>query len=354
MPISHKHRVYIPTSARSNQYITADIKVTPELIQHFGGLENLYKHLNPTIFKLAEDEGLHNCQVIANDKLPVIRYHTESYHFQTKEQIIFFYNPSYHEAQNVFIDKGHQPNKIRIVLLATGENLRANSASFHSQVQCFVTKLQQQYKDVDLRIKFRDHQHLSYDLFAKSKGFKESYGFKLRSIAERYRSRDCTLPNEHSSLAYVTVNLPINRKLKNTLMNGESVLSNLYDTIQDHYLTAIETKSLTRTAMIANGRTPLVRNSKFDQQEKTEELQMIGFDPESKDLQFVYECDVDGTADCINFIIVAGSDDCEREGYGKFMNKVEKVFKKLTKQLKIDEEHEDMIVRFHQHISYSK
>nr|WP_239480652.1 DUF3083 family protein [Parashewanella hymeniacidonis] len=74
----------------------------------------------------------------------------------------------------------------------------------------------------------------------------ESYGFKLRNIVALYRSRDCTLPNEHSSLPYVTVNLPINRKLRNALMNCEGVLSNLYNTIQDHYLTSIETKSLTR------------------------------------------------------------------------------------------------------------
>ncbi len=354
MPISHKHRVYIPTSARSNQYITADIKVTDELTAHFGSLDQLYKNLSQSIFQLSEQQELHNCQVIANDKLPLVRYHNESYHFQTNEQIIFFYNPAYHEAQNLFVDKNHQPRKIRIVLLATGDNLRANAASFHTKVQLFLDKLQSEYSSVNLTVKIRDHQHLSYDLFSKGKGRKEMYGFKLRSISERYESRQCTLPDDHSSLAYVTVNLPINRKLKQTLLNGSSLLNNLYDTIQDYYLTAIEAKSLTRTAMIANGRTPLVRNSKFDLQEKTDELQMIGFDPDSKDLQFIYDCDSEGTADCINFTIVAGRDDCDHEGYGKFMNKVEKVFKNLAEKLGLDKAHEDMIVRIHQHISYIK
>ena len=354
MPISHKHRVYIPTSARSNQYVTTDIKVTPELIAHFGNLQNLYKELSQKIFKHAEEQDLLNCQIIANDKLPVVRYHTESYHFQTQEQIIFFYNPAYHEAQNLFVDDKHQPKKISIVFLATGGSIRANAAMFHSKVQCFINQLRQTMSDVNLTVKVRDHQHLSYDLFAKAKGHKETYGFKLRAISERYKSRHCSLPQSLNSLAYVTVNLPINRKLKQSLLNGEHVLSNLFDTIQDHYLTAIEAKSITRTAMISNGRTPLVRNSKFDQQQKSNELQMIGFDPESEDLQFTYDCDPNGTADSINFTIAAGKQDCDHEGYGRFLNKVESVFKQLAKQLDLDKAHEDLIVRFHQHISYTK
>ena len=289
MPISHKHRVYIPTSARSNQYVTTDIKVTSELIAHFGNLQNLYKELSQKIFKHAEEQDLLNCQIIANDKLPVVRYHTESYHFQTKEQIIFFYNPAYHEAQNLFVDKDYQPRKISIVFLATGDAIRANAALFHTRVQCFINQLKQAIKDVDLTIKVRDHQHLSYDLFAKAKGHKETYGFKLRSIAERYKSRHCKLQENLNSLAYVTINLPINRKLKQNLLSGEIVLSNLFDTIQDHYLTAIESKSITRTAMISNGRTPLVRNSKFDQHNKTDELQMIGFNPDSDDLHSILQ-----------------------------------------------------------------
>ncbi len=205
MPVSHKHRVYIPTSARSNQYLTADIKVTPELIAHFGDLESLYKELSQSIFKYAEEQGLFNCQIIADDKLPVVRYHTESYHFQTKERIIFFYNPAYHETQNLFVDANYQPRKISIVFLATGDAIRADAARFHSKVKCFISQLRQTMHDVNLTVKVRDHQHLSYDLFSKAKGHKETYGFKLRAISERYKSRHCTLPQNLNSLAYVTV-----------------------------------------------------------------------------------------------------------------------------------------------------
>ena len=220
-------------------------------------------------------------------------------------------------------------------------------------IKSFLNRLKQSI-DVNLTIKVRDHQHLSYDLFAKAKGHKETYGFKLRAMNERYKSRHCNLPEEHSSLVYVTINLPINRKLKDALLNGESVLSNLYDKVQDHFLTAIETKSLTRTAMIANGRTPLVRNSKFDQLEKSDELQMIGFDPDSNETQFIYDCDPEGAVDSINFTIAAGKNDYDHEGYGQFMNQVESVFKKLAEQLGLNKAHEDMMVRFHQHISYTK
>ena len=72
------------------------------------------------------------------------------------------------------------------------------------------------------------------------------------------------------------------------------------------------------------------------------------------ELQFIYDCDANGTADNINFTIVAGKADCDHEGYGRFLNKVESVFKQLGDKLGLDKAHEDMIVRFHQHISYTK
>ncbi len=39
-------------------------------------------------------------------------------------------------------------------------------------------------------MKLRDHQHLSYDLFARQKGCNDSYGYKLRDLEKRYEALD--------------------------------------------------------------------------------------------------------------------------------------------------------------------
>lgn len=90
MSLSHQQKVYIPKEARTNQYITAEIKVTDELLSQYPDYQSCYQTLSRLIFNLAEQHDLRNVHVITNDKLPVVRYHTEAYCFQTTEQILFF------------------------------------------------------------------------------------------------------------------------------------------------------------------------------------------------------------------------------------------------------------------------
>lgn len=90
MSLSHQQKVYIPKEARTNQYITAEIKVTDELLAQYPDYHSCYQTLSRIIFNLAEQHDLRNVHVITNDKLPVVRYHTEAYCFQTAEQILFF------------------------------------------------------------------------------------------------------------------------------------------------------------------------------------------------------------------------------------------------------------------------
>lgn len=115
MSLSHQQKVYIPKEARTNQYITAEIKVTDELLNQYPDYQSCYQTLSRLIFNLAEQHDLRNVHVITNDKLPVVRYHTEAYCFQTTEQILFFYNPAYHEAQNLFSQENYRARKLRIV-----------------------------------------------------------------------------------------------------------------------------------------------------------------------------------------------------------------------------------------------
>jgi hypothetical protein len=354
MPISHQHKVYIPTEARTNQYITAEIKVTDELLKQYPDHQSCYQTLSRTIFDLAEQLELRNVQVITNDKLPVVRYHTEAYCFQTAEQILFFYNPAYHEAQNLFSQDGHAARKLRIVFLATGEDIRSNSAAFHTKVQAFLAKFMPQLPVTGLKVKIRDHQHLSYDLFAKAKGNKETYGFKLRAINARYKARQCPLPEDHSALSYVTVSLPLSRKLKQSLLTEQGQdFGALYQQLEDKFVSATAARQLTRLAMVANGLTPLVRNSKFEQLESTAEVQMIGFDPNAQEQQFIRHWDAKQLVEAVNFTIVAGHKDCDDAGYGRFMNQVEEALRAFATEIGLDRSREDLMIRFHQHISYN-
>ncbi|WP_413473139.1 DUF3083 family protein [Shewanella baltica] len=353
MSLSHQQKVYIPKEARTNQYITAEIKVTDELLSQYPDYQSCYQTLSRLIFNLAEQHDLRNVHVITNDKLPVVRYHTEAYCFQTTEQILFFYNPAYHEAQNLFSQENYRARKLRIVFLATGEDIRSNSASFHIRVRELLTELMPLMPISDLKVKVRDHQHLSYDLFAKAKGYKETYGYKLRAIGPRYKARKCELPENVSSLTYVTVSLPLSRKLKKGLLPDSATdFTPLYQHLEDCFLKAAANRQLTRLAMIANGLTPLVRNSKFEKLDSKAEVQMIGFDPNATEQQVIRRWNADNLVEAAHFTIVAGTKDCDDSGFGRFMNNVETALKAFAADIGVDPEREDLVVRFHQHISY--
>ncbi|WP_394203019.1 DUF3083 family protein [Shewanella waksmanii] len=353
MSLSHQQKVYIPKDVRSNQYITAEIKVTDALLAHYPDYKTCYQTLSQAIFALADQEEIRNIHVITNDKLPVVRFHTEAYCFPTAEQIIFFYNPEYHESQTLHSKDDYRARKIRIVFLATGDEIRSNSATFHAKARDFVAKLMPQLPEKDLVVKVRDHQHLSYDLFAKAKGNKETHAYKLRAIDRRYKARNCPLPEGHGSICYVTVKLPLSRMLKQAILPANTDdFAPLYQKLEDSFVEAAASKQLKRIAMVANGLTPLVRNSKYDQVDGTDEVQMLGFDPNIDEQQFIRHWDANKLVEMVSFTIVAGQKDSKDAGYGRFMNNVEDALKRFTAQLELDKSRQDLIVRFHQHISY--
>lgn len=351
MPVSSQHKVYLPENAKSNQYILAEFKASPELYQHYVGSWHCYQQLSEQLFKLAEEYQLYNVHLIANDKLPVVRFHHEAYSLQTAEQVLFFYNPLYHEAQDLISTANYQAKKIQLLFLATGDNLRANAADFHLRVCQLLQQLKQHLPVKDVAIKIRDHQHLTYDLFAKLKTPTESYGYKLRSLAARYKARQLELA-EHSALTYVHVTLPISRQLKQRFADNISEHSSLYQGLSASFEQAIAGKQLGHCAMVANGLTPLVRNSKFEQSDTSNELIRLGFDPARPETPFVSYCSSEKLVDSVHFLVVATEDDKTEMGFGKFMNRVEAALHSLSDKLHLDGKHQDMIVRFHQHISY--
>lgn len=346
------NRAYIPKKAHSNQYVLAELKPDDSFYQAYGGVEACYEKLSRLFFRLAEDAGLHNIHFIANDKLPVVRYHSEYFCFQTEKQMLFFYNPKYHEAQNLFVKPDYKARKIRLLFLATGEELRANSAEFHKQVHRLLKNFKAELPDAPIQFKIRDHQHLSYDLFSHAKGSKETYAYKLRSLYARYEKRNCDLPQPRQELNYVTVSLPLTRRLKQQLRLQGHDYGKMYERMQSLFFDACEQASISRCAFVANGKAPLIRNSKADVSESNAELQKISFDPATADAQQLSFWEADNLVETVNFIMVAGDNDHIERSYGRFVNRAHKALEKMAAELGLREAKDDMIVRFYQHISY--
>lgn len=347
------NKVYISAKAKANQYVLAEIKVTDALLSHYADYESCLRPLSRLVFNLAEQQGLRNVHVISNDKLPVVRFSHEAYTFQTAEQILFFYHPAYHNAQDSFFKPDYRPRKIRLLFMATGTEIRAEAAAFHNKVLHVLNALQPHLPDVPLPLKIRDHQHLSYDLFAREKGLKESYGYKLRDLYQRYRARACNLPAHHSEMAYIKVSIPLTRKLKKRVVpDGANDYSALYVWLEQQFISAAASKNINRLAFLANDLTPIVRNSKFDELTSTAELQPIGFDPDNNQLQIISHWNGQNLAASVNLIMAAGNADRTDTGYGRFVNQAEDILRNFASAIGIEPEQTELLVRFHQHISY--
>ncbi|KZN59708.1 DUF3083 family protein [Pseudoalteromonas luteoviolacea] len=349
------HRVYIPTNARNNHYILAEFKPEESFYTCFDDIESAYQRLARKLFALCDEFELYNVQLIVNDKLPVVRYHEEAYNLQTDKQILFFYNPKYHEAHKIYSDKDHKARKIRLLFLATGDELRANAAAFHSKVKRTLDALQSQYAELGLHFRVRDHQHLTYDIFSKIKGHRETYGYKLRSLYPRYQARNCTLPEAHSEITYVSFSIPITRAIKteyqHLLRPGD--YASFYQSVEDKLLTMCSQLQLSHVGFVADGRMPIVRSSQIDKSDHNRELQKLSFDTSLEDGQTHTIWDPKHLCEAMHFVIVASDKDNKDAGYGKFVNNVETMVRRFTTQLPINPEKQDITMRFFQHISYT-
>ncbi|CAH9055303.1 hypothetical protein PSECIP111951_01214 [Pseudoalteromonas holothuriae] len=349
------NRVYIPTNARNNQYILAEFKPTEQFYNCFDDLQSCYERLARQLFAQCDEYELHNVHLIANDKLPIVRFHEESYCLQTQKQMLFFYNPKYHEAHKSYWDENVKARKISLLFLATGSDIRANAANFHIKVKRTLEALLETNQSIGANaLRVRDHQHLTYDIFAKSKGNKESYGYKLRSLYPRYQARNCTLPDTHSEMTYATFSLPVTRALKTEYQHllKHDDYSQFYKTIEDAFLSSCAEKQLSLCAFVADGRLPLVRNSKIDKNAANIELQKLSFDIESDQVQNASIWESDKLVDTMNFVIVAHTSHKKDMGYGRFMSNVESVIRAFADRLHINPNKQDVNIRFFQHISY--
>lgn len=368
MPISRKrsaqHKVYIPSSARENQYLLAKFAITDKLIESIAGpidhnseapFLNFYKKLSEIFFKINEELDIESGQFVANDKFTRIRFAPEKITAQTDQQILFLYNSRYHFSQNAYFDSKKRASKIHLVFLSNGEEIRHNSAIFHQRVVKAITKFTEQTGFTKEEMRICDHQHLTYDLFAKDKGIQGNQVHKLRSISKRYSADEISLPSNTDELTYAVVDMNINRRLRNIVeldhSEGENY-SPLYNYIADAFMASAKKHNLNNGAVIANGLVPIVRRNIGENTIAKGELIMLGYNPENTSGGYTCKWAADKLVDCVQFVFVASEHDKTSHGYGKFLVQIEHALHSIAEKLAYINDKEELTVRFHQHIGF--
>ena len=362
---SAANKAYIPSNNRDNQYILAEFQLSDDLLTQISPdfSENskqpyfqFYQNLSQLLFTLSNDFKIKSSVFVANDKLVRVRYSQEMHQWQTSQQILFYYDPQLHELQNSFFDANVKSKKITLLFLASGNDIRINAAEFHQKVtkllQCYCQQLS--LKEGDIRV--RDHQHITYDIFAKNKGCTSSVAHKLRSIEQRYQSQAVTFPEENSAITYAVINLTVNNRLLNMVdidPSSNDPYNPLYTFLTDTFSMVAKRFNLNNGALIANGLVPLVRYSLHEIVSRVGELQMLGYNPEQSPCGLVSKWQADQLVDNVQFIFVATKLDGTDNRFGRFVNQIEQAMRLLAAELEIPADKEELIIRFHQHVAYN-
>jgi len=362
---SASHKAYIPSNARDNQYLLAEFAISDELIQLISpniALQNnqayfhFYQQLSELLFTLSNQFEINSSVFIANDKLVRVRYSQEMHQWQTSQQILFYYDPKLHQLQNSFFDASIRAKKVSLLLLATGDDIRVNSASFHDKVHKMLQAFQEKLSLVNNDIRLRDHQHMTYDIFAKNKGCINTQAHKLRTVATRYLSQNVALPVTHSAMTYAVINLEINNRILNLVdidPNSIDPYNPLYTYLTDTFTFVAKRFNLNNGALIANGLVPIVRFSLHEIVSKIGELQMLGYNPEQSPCGLMSKWKADELVNNVQLIFVATSENIDEYGFGKFVNQIEQAMRLMATELEMPQNKDELILRFHQHIAYN-
>lgn len=356
------NKVYLPNNARYNQYLLAEFKITDELIEKQSeGLtpnadkpwQGFYQKLSERFFAACELAKIENVHFIANDKMPRVRFSEELRCWETEQQLTVFYNPAYHESYKRHFDGAKRAKKVSLVFLATGDDIRINAAAYHRKVSQMLVPFLQQLGIDSNTVRLRDHQHLTYGLFARNKGVDGTHAHTLRLIKHRYAASDVTLPENNDTMSYVVASLPITRRLMRQVSDlGEGSYAPLYEHLNQACVAAATAYKLKNGAFIANGLTPIIRNSGKVPEQIDGELIKLGYDPLEPRDEFTARWNEDKLVDYAQIIFPATAKHIENRGYGKFMESVDKTLRHMAKSLNLNPERDEITVRFHQHLAY--
>ena len=275
--------------------------------------------------------------------------------WQTNQQILFYYNPQYHELRKAFYDANIRAEKVTLMFLSAGTDIRINAAGFHSKVVQLIQQFEAEVGAGELNVRLRDHQHLTYDLFAKAKTGVESKAHKMRTINVRYASQHVTIPESQKQMTYAIINIPVKHalvELADIDSNSKDPYNPLYTLVTDAFTLAAKRFNLNNGALIANGLIPIVRKSQFETVSRIGELQMLGYNPEESPCGIISKWDAQHLVDNIQLIFVATKENKTDSGHARFLNQIEKAVKLIATELELSPKRDEILVRFHQHIAY--
>jgi len=364
--ILRKHRVankvYVPSNARDNHYIIAEMPLTDKLIKLVGEdvdkestlpYQKFYQKLAKLAFDVIEECNIEHANFVANNRLVRVRNSDEQQVLHTNKQSYFFYDPKHNSTFKGYFDGAIRSNKVKFLFLATGDNLRENSASFHNKVFAAVNMISKRIGLGHQELKVRDHQHLTYDVFAKDKGCKESKSHTFREISTRYLQQSVEIKGDFTAITYAVVSIPMTRRLlKGTEVNYDSAkpFELLYAKISQTFKQVSERYQLNHAAMIANGLSPIVR---FDNEARTiinGDIISLGYNPrhESRDVSCQWQGD--RLVDTIRLVFFATDFDEIHKTYGKFANQVTYAVNTIADELNWKKQHDYMLMRFNQQL----
>ena len=359
-----QHKVYIPSSARENQYLMAKFELTDYLLEKFANLIDVnasepytkfYQTLAKTFFSINDELDIESSQFIANDKFTRVRFSPEKLTSQTQQQHLFLYNPEYHTSQNSYFEGDKKTKKITLLFLANGDEIRVQAAKFHQRVKQAITKFCDEAGLNKNEVRVSDHQHLTYDLFAKNKGIEGSQVHKFRSMTNRYLADEQNLPENTTALTYAVVDFPLNRRIRSLVKTNDNELNcynELYNLIADAFISSAKNQNLYNGAVIANGLVPIVRNGEDENVITNGELLMLGYNPSHSSCGYTCKWDSNKLVDNIQLIFVASDQNKNSHGYGKFVNQIEQALRSFAQGLDFVNEKEEMLIRLHQHIGF--
>jgi hypothetical protein len=355
-------RVYVPSDSRDNQYILAEIPLTDNLIDLVcGGIDitadkpyqKFYQSLSHKVFDIVEEHGLSHVNFVANNRLVRVRYSGEQQVLHTEQQSFFFYCPEHNSTFKGYFDGAIRARKVKILFLATGQELRVNSGKFHDKVYQAIKDISKKIGLTENEIKLRDHQHLTFDVFAKEKGDTNSVSHTFREIADRYESQNLSISKAHTSIAYVVASIPMARRL----LKGADIdylsdepFTKLYQKIESAFNNSCNANQINQAAMIANGVSPFVRYDENETTKVTGELISIGVNPNNAETRFCVHWEADQLVDTLRFVFFADKSDETHHNYGKFVNQAIAAVRAFSDEVNWKKESDDIIVRVHQHI----
>jgi len=364
--ILRKHRasekVYVPASARDNHYIIAEMPLTDKLISLVGEdvdltsakpYQKFYQRLAKLAFDVVEECNIEHANFIANNRLVRVRNSDEQQVLHTDKQSYFFYNPKHNSTFKGYFDGDIRSNKVKFLFLATGENIRENSAAFHQKVFSAINILSQRIGLEPSALKVRDHQHLTYDVFAREKGCRESKSHTFREISTRYLQQNVVVEGDRTAITYAVVSVPMTRRLlKGTEINYDSdnPFELLYSKISQAFTQANEKYQLSHAAMIANGLSPIVR---FDENASTVingDIISLGYNPQNESRDISCQWQGDKLVDTIRLVFFATDFDETHKTYGKFVNQVTQAVNAIADELNWKKDCDYMLMRFNQQL----